>query len=140
MGLDVFFDKTIGGHVDLSKLPEAEKQQYLADWSQPGALVSMLNWYRGSKLVVPPPGITVPVPDWVLGAFPTITVPTLVIWGMNDSALLPIQLEGLDRLVEDLTVVTAARAWAISRRGKRASRSRRRFGTSSPEPARLSPA
>ena len=105
MGLDVFFDKTMGGHVDLSKLPEAERQQYLADWSQPGALVSMLNWYRGSKLVVPPPGISVPVPDWVLGAFPTIAIPTLVIWGMNDSALLPIQLEGLDRLVDDLTVV-----------------------------------
>ena len=104
MGLDVFFDKTMGSHVDLTKLPEAERQQYLADWSQPGALVAMLNWYRGSKLVVPPPGVTVPVPDWVLGAFPIIQVPTLVIWGMNDTALLPIQLEGLDRLVEDLTV------------------------------------
>ena len=105
MGLDVFFDKTMGSHVDLTKLPEAERQQYLADWSQPGALVAMLNWYRGSKLVVPPPGVTVPVSDWVLGAFPSIQVPTLVIWGMNDTALLPIQLDGLDRLVEDLTVV-----------------------------------
>lgn len=105
MGLDVFFDKTMGSHVDLTKLPEAERQQYLADWSQPGALKAMLNWYRGSKLVVPPPGVTVPVPDWVLGAFPSIKVPTLVIWGMNDTALLPIQLDGLDRLVDDLTVV-----------------------------------
>ena len=105
MGLDVFFDKTMGGHVDLTKLPEAERQQYLADWSQPGAMMAMLNWYRGSKLVVPPPGVTVPVPDWVLGAFPSIKVPTLVIWGMNDTALLPIQLDGLDRLVDDLTVV-----------------------------------
>ena len=105
MGLDVFFDKTMGSHVDLTKLPEAERQQYLADWSQPGALVAMLNWYRGSKLIVPPPGVTVPVPDWVLAAFPSIQVPTLVIWGMNDTALLPIQLEGLDRLVDDLTVM-----------------------------------
>ena len=105
MGLDVFFDKTMGSHVDLTKLPEAERQQYLADWSQPGALKAMLNWYRGSKLVVPPPGVTVPVPDWVLGDFPSIKVPTLVIWGMNDTALLPIQLDGLDRLVDDLTVV-----------------------------------
>jgi pimeloyl-ACP methyl ester carboxylesterase len=105
MGLGVFFDKTMGAHVDLLKLPEAERQQYLADWSQPGALVSMLNWYRGSKIVVPPPGVTVPLPDWVLGAFPKISVPTLVIWGMNDTALLPMQLEGLDRLVDDLTIV-----------------------------------
>ena len=56
----------------------------------------MLNWYRASQLIVPPPGATVPVPDWVLGAFPKVQVPTLVIWGMRDKALLPIQLDGLD--------------------------------------------
>ena len=65
----------------------------------------MLNWYRASKMVVPRPGVTVPIPDWVLGAFPKIEVPTLVIWGMKDKALLPLQLDGLDRLVEDLTIV-----------------------------------
>ncbi len=31
--------------------------------------------------------------------------PTLVIWGLNDTALRPVQLEGLDGLVDDLTVV-----------------------------------
>ena len=25
------------GHVDVAKIPEAEKRQYIADWSQPGA-------------------------------------------------------------------------------------------------------
>ncbi|HEY1142621.1 MAG TPA: alpha/beta hydrolase [Sphingomicrobium sp.] len=105
MGLGAFFEKVMAEHVDRSKLLEAEKQQYLADWSQPGALTSMLNWYRASKVVVPPPGVTVPLPDWLLRAFPTIKVPTLVIWGMNDTALLPVQLEGLDTLVDDLTIV-----------------------------------
>jgi len=28
-----------------------------------------------------------------------------VVWGMRDTALLPIQLDGLDELVDDLTVV-----------------------------------
>jgi pimeloyl-ACP methyl ester carboxylesterase len=65
----------------------------------------MLNWYRGSKLVVPPPGATLPLPDWLLKAFPKIEVPTLVIWGMRDAALLPVQLDGLDELVDDLRVV-----------------------------------
>ena len=32
-------------------------------------------------------------------------VPTLVVWGMKDAALLPVQLDGLDELVDDLTVV-----------------------------------
>ena len=32
-------------------------------------------------------------------------MPTLVIWGMKDAALLPLQLDGLDELVDDLTIV-----------------------------------
>ena len=31
-------------------------------------------------------------------------MPTLVIWGMKDKALLPSQLDGLDALVPDLTI------------------------------------
>ena len=104
MGLDAFFEKVIGDHVDRRMLLEADKQQYIAEWSQPGTLAAMLNWYRASKLVVPPPSVTVPVPDWVLGAFPKVPVPTLVIWGMLDPALKPTQLDGLDRLVPDLRI------------------------------------
>jgi pimeloyl-ACP methyl ester carboxylesterase len=44
------------------------------------------------------------LPDWLLGAFPSVGVPTLVVWGMKDIALLPLQLDGLDRLVDELTV------------------------------------
>jgi pimeloyl-ACP methyl ester carboxylesterase len=105
MGYETFFAKTFGGHVDLSIIPEAEKRRYLADWSQPGALAAMLNWYRAAKVMVPPPGLTVPLPDFLLRAFPKVTVPTLVIWGMRDKALLPLQLDGLDELIEDLTIV-----------------------------------
>jgi pimeloyl-ACP methyl ester carboxylesterase len=105
MGYQAFFEKSFSKHVDLSIIPEEEKRQYVADWSQPGALTAMLNWYRGSKLVVPPPGVTVPLPDFLLRAFPKMKVPTLVVWGMRDAALLPLQLDGLDALVEDLRIV-----------------------------------
>ena len=105
MGYDAFFDKTFGGHVDLAIIPEAEKRQCLADWSQPGAMTAMLNWYRASRLVVPPPGVSVPLPEWLSNAFLKVQVPTLVIWGMRDPALLPLQLDGLDELVEDLAMV-----------------------------------
>ena len=105
MGYETFFDKTFGGHVDLALIPDAEKRRYIAEWSEPGALTAMFNWYRASSLVVPPPDATVPMPEWVLGAFPKVTVPTLVIWGLRDPALLPLQLDGLDRLVDDLTIV-----------------------------------
>ncbi|MFC7536097.1 alpha/beta fold hydrolase [Sphingomonas sp. GCM10030256] len=104
MGWDKFFTKSFSGHVDLGLIPDAERAQYIAEWSQPGALTAMLNWYRASHMVVPPPSVTLPIPDWVLGAFPTILIPTLVAWGMRDKALLPVQLDGLDRLVAELRI------------------------------------
>jgi pimeloyl-ACP methyl ester carboxylesterase len=105
MGWEAFFAKSFGGHVDLALIPPEERAQYLADWSQPGGFTAMLNWYRAAQVMVPPPGIDVPIPDFLLRAFPKVRVPTLVVWGMKDKALLPLQLDGLDRLVEDLRVV-----------------------------------
>jgi pimeloyl-ACP methyl ester carboxylesterase len=102
-GYDWFFERTFS--VDVSKIPQAEKQQYIAEWSQPGGFTAMLNWYRAAKVIVPPPGVTVPLPDWLLRAFPKVKIPTLVVWGMMDTALLPMQLDGLDALVEDLHIV-----------------------------------
>jgi pimeloyl-ACP methyl ester carboxylesterase len=105
MGFDAFFEKTFAKHVDVAKIPEAENRHYNAEWSQPGGFAAMLNWYRASRLIVPPPGVTVPLPDFLLRAFPSVKVPTLVIWGMKDTALLPLQLDGLDDLIDDLTIV-----------------------------------
>jgi pimeloyl-ACP methyl ester carboxylesterase len=103
-GFDWFFERTFSGHVDLALIPQAEKRQYLADWSQPGAFTAMLNWYRASPLIVPPPGVTVPLPDMLLRLSRKIRIPTLVVWGMKDPALLPVQLDGLEELVDDLQV------------------------------------
>jgi pimeloyl-ACP methyl ester carboxylesterase len=104
-GFDWFFDTTFARHVDLSKISAAERQRYIAGWSRPGAFNAMLNWYRGSRIAVPPIGAEVPLPDWLLRAFPAVKIPTLVLWGMKDKALLPLQLDGLDKLVDDLSVV-----------------------------------
>ena len=105
MGWEIFFDKSFGGHVDLAAISPEEKAEYLAEWTRPGTFTAMLNWYRGAAVMVPPPGVTVPLPDFLLKAFPKVRVPTLVVWGMKDKALLPLQLDGLDALVEQLTVV-----------------------------------
>jgi pimeloyl-ACP methyl ester carboxylesterase len=104
-GFDWFFETTFARHVDTIKVSDSERRQYIADWSQPGAFKAMLNWYRASRLVVPPAGVTVPLPDWLVRAFPKVRIPTLVVWGMQDKALLPLQLEGLDELVDDLSIV-----------------------------------
>ena len=105
MGFEALFEKSFGRHVDLSLIAEEERRQYIADWSQPGARTAMLNWYRASKFVVPPPAVRLSLPQWLLDAFPEVKVPTLVIWGMKDVALLPLQLDGLERMVQDLSIV-----------------------------------
>jgi pimeloyl-ACP methyl ester carboxylesterase len=107
MGIETFLEKVMLAHADVSKLPEEERRRYLDDWSEPGALTAMLNWYRASKLVVPAPGESAHLPLWTLAPFPKVAVPTLVVWGLKDSALRPVQLHGLHEQVEDLRIVTA---------------------------------
>jgi len=69
---------------------------YKEAWGQPGALTGMVNWYRAnlkdSQLEVPEPV--------------TVDVPTLVLWGLADTALLPGNIDGLDEYVSDLTLHT----------------------------------
>jgi pimeloyl-ACP methyl ester carboxylesterase len=110
MGLETFFSKTFASHADISLLSDAERQAYLDDWGRPGALTAMLNWYRASEIVVPKAGDDTKAPAWTMLPFPKIEVPTLVLWAMRDTALLPVQLDGLDDLVEDLRIVTIPEA------------------------------
>jgi pimeloyl-ACP methyl ester carboxylesterase len=105
MGLETFYAKTFASHADISKVPDEERAAYLADWGAPGALTAMLNWYRASEIIVPAVGEAADAPFWTTLPFPVLKVPTLVIWAMRDTALLPVQLGGLYDLVEDLTIV-----------------------------------
>ncbi|RZF64077.1 alpha/beta hydrolase [Sphingomonas populi] len=73
-----------------------ERAAHLDEWSQPGAMTAMLNWYRAAAMMTPA-GDATPAP--------IVSQPTLVIWGMRDRYLLPVQIEGLDALVADLTLV-----------------------------------
>ncbi|HYG30345.1 MAG TPA: alpha/beta hydrolase [Allosphingosinicella sp.] len=110
MGLETFLEKVLLTHSDPTKLPAEERQHYLDDWQQPGALTAMLNWYRASALEVPSPGEDASAPLWTHAPFPKLAMPTLVVWGLKDPALLPVQLEGLPDLVADLRVVTSQTA------------------------------
>lgn len=104
IGVAGFFDAFFRRYADGSQLAD-EKPLYVAQWSRPGALTSMLNWYRAADFILPAPGAAPPRPEFLGQAFPRLAVPTLVVWGMDDQALLPVQLDGLDTLVDDLTVV-----------------------------------
>ena len=77
----------------------------LARWREPGAATAMLNWYRASAIDVPEPDAPLALPDgWQPPAFPRLTLPTLVLWGENDTALPPANCDGLEQYVSDLTL------------------------------------
>lgn len=104
IGLSAFFDISFARHAGAAGVAD-EKPVYLDQWSQPGAMTAMLNWYRASAIVVPGMDEAPERPAYLEAPFPPVRQPTLVIWGMNDIALLPSQLDGLDALVPDLTLV-----------------------------------
>jgi pimeloyl-ACP methyl ester carboxylesterase len=110
MGLDTFLDKVLLSHSDATKFPDEEREAYLSEWREPGTITSMLNWYRSSNVVVPLPFVPAKAPLWTHAPFPALRMPTLVVWGLKDPALLPIQLEGLHDLVKDLRLVTSPTA------------------------------
>jgi pimeloyl-ACP methyl ester carboxylesterase len=110
MGFETFYEKTFGSHADLSLIPAEERQAYLDQWSAPGALTAMLNWYRASDILVPRVGEEAEAPAWTRHGFPSLAVPTLVVWGLRDKALLPVQLATLHEVVADLRTAATADA------------------------------
>ena len=96
-------------------MTDADKQAYTEAWSHPGALTGGLNYYRASPLHPPLEGDAGAAAVKFDPAQVTIKVPTLVIWGMGDTALLPCNLDGLDAYVPDLRVVRVPEAthWVI---------------------------
>ncbi len=89
------------------EISEEHRLKYIEAWSQPGALTGSLNYYRASPLYPPTSendqeqiGSILNLPKEML----TVKVPTLVVWGEQDRALLTGNLDGLEEYIEDLTV------------------------------------
>jgi pimeloyl-ACP methyl ester carboxylesterase len=89
------------------EMSEETRLTYIEAWSQPGALTGSLNYYRASPLYPPTSkddealiGGILNLPREILA----VKVPTLVIWGEEDQALLTGNLSGLEEYIEDLTV------------------------------------
>ena len=83
---------------------EEDKKAYIEAWSQPGALTGGLNYYRAARVGPPAEGDT-NAANFAAG-MPSldVKVPTLVIWGEKDVALLTGNLVGLDKYVPNLTI------------------------------------
>jgi pimeloyl-ACP methyl ester carboxylesterase len=100
-------------------LTAAEKDKYRAVWNQ--GLTGALNYYRASPLRPPraddPAAQAITLPAEML----QVNVPTLVIWGMQDIALPPGLIEGLEAYVPDLTLheIEEGTHWLVHEQGMR---------------------
>ena len=97
----------LGAGLTNGTVTEDDRKEYVAAWSQPGALTGGLNYYRAAAIGPPAPSVqTAAAPAAGQPAAPplVVRVPTLVIWGEKDTALLTGNLTGLDTVVTDLTV------------------------------------
>jgi pimeloyl-ACP methyl ester carboxylesterase len=106
---------------------------YVDAWSQPGALTGGLNYYRASGIGPPAPDAHTPSPgaDTPAATAPPlmVKVPTLVIWGEKDTALLSGNLAGLDAYVPQLTIrrIPDATHWVVRERPAEVNRLIRAF-------------
>jgi len=102
--------KLFSAHMDLGWLTPERLKLYKAEWSRPGRLKAMINWYRASPLQVASPGK--PLTDVPVLSRDNLQVrcPHLLIWGEDDTALLPVCFEGLDDYAADLTIHRVAGA------------------------------
>jgi pimeloyl-ACP methyl ester carboxylesterase len=81
--------------IDKARFPVAVTDEFRRNALEPGALTAMINYYRaavraGSVAMNPQPG--------------TVDVPTLMIWGEEDTALGKATTVGTEQYVKDLTL------------------------------------
>jgi pimeloyl-ACP methyl ester carboxylesterase len=86
------------------KLDPALVSAYKEAWAKPGALTSALNYYRATSLHPPGPGEPGIASVQFDPAATVVRVPTQVIWGEKDPALLTCLLDGLDEFVPNLRI------------------------------------
>jgi pimeloyl-ACP methyl ester carboxylesterase len=98
--MDAMFSRFGGAHW----FDDTVRARYHEAWRQPGALQAMVNWYRATPMYPPTaedPGTKRLARD---ASRLRVSVPARVIWGMEDPALLPVLLDGLEELGDDLRI------------------------------------
>ncbi|MCE2842607.1 MAG: alpha/beta fold hydrolase [Novosphingobium sp.] len=105
-GLGGVLLKAFGEMPENPKMDPAERAALIEDYSNREASIAMLNWYRASPMEVLDLDAPYEIPaGWTPPALPKLTIPTLVVWAMDDIALPAANLDGLDEVIEDLTLV-----------------------------------
>jgi pimeloyl-ACP methyl ester carboxylesterase len=106
--------RSLSKAAEAGHLTAADRAAFVKAWSEPGALTGMFNWYRAMRMDPPKPGAA-PAAEVYNDEALMVRVPTLVIWGMQDTSLLPGCVEGLERWVPEVDVrrVPDASHWIV---------------------------
>jgi len=105
-GLGGVLLKAFGEMPENPKMDPTERAALMEDYSNREASIAMLNWYRASPMEVLDMDAPYEIPaGWTQPALPKLTIPTLVVWAMDDIALPAANLDGLDEVIADLTLV-----------------------------------
>ena len=105
-GLGGVLLKAFGEVPENPKMDPAERAALMEDYANREASIAMLNWYRASPMEVLDMDAPYALPaGWQPAALPKLTIPTLVVWAMEDMALPAANLDGLDEVIENLTLV-----------------------------------
>lgn len=112
-------------------LDDETRQAYRDAWSGEGVLPAMLNWYRGSPMVVPKSGTPpkpLPITDEMRAKY-RIRMPHLLLWGLQDTALLPEARADLGTFCDDLTIkeLDDASHWILHEKPQAVATAMRRF-------------
>ena len=130
-----FFDQWSAG-MSPAWLTQSVKDQYRAVWAQ--GLTGPLNFYRASPLRPPRPGPPHHDPAAAAVTIPRhrldVHVPTLVLWAMNDTALPPAMLDGLEDFVPRLQLerIEGASHWVLHEQPERVINALQAFIQSAP--------
>ena len=114
-----------------AQLSDEDRAVYHEAWAQPGALRGGLNYYRAARMGEQVAAGGVPEEYASKITSQTVDVPTLVIWGENDAALLPSLTRGLSEWVPEVRVeiVSGAGHWVPYERPDEVNRLIREFVT-----------
>jgi len=104
-GLEAFLEKEAKWDNPSTSDPK-ERAILRKDYENRDAAFGMLNYYRATPMVVPSMDEPFELPaDFEAPEVSRLTIPTLVIWAMDDIALPPENLDGMDEVIEPLTLV-----------------------------------
>ncbi|MEP1422415.1 MAG: alpha/beta hydrolase [Erythrobacter sp.] len=104
-GLATFLEKEAKWDNPSTSDPE-ERAILMRDYEDRDTAFGMLNYYRATPMAVPSMDEPFELPaDFDAPEVPKLTIPTLVIWAMDDLALPPENLDGIDDLIDPLSLV-----------------------------------